>query len=64
LPAGEWSVCPYGVLRGPHFSALLALWRQAEVSSVSHWPDGWPAWLGWGIVQLRQRVAVEQAVKR
>lgn len=59
LPGGSWSTCPYGLLRGPQFSALLQVHQLAEISPLAHWPDGWPAWLAWGIVTLRSRLAAE-----
>lgn len=59
LPGGEWSVCPYGVLRSAQFQVLIQVHRLAEVSPLAGWPDDWPAWLSWGIVELRRRLAAE-----
>lgn len=57
LPGGEWTRCPYGVLRGPQFQALLILHDCASVSPLAGWPEAYPAWLAWGLVTLRQRLA-------
>ena len=57
LPGGEWTRCPYGLLRGPSFQALLILHDCAKVAPPAGWPEAFPAWLAWGLVKLRQRLA-------
>lgn len=55
LPGGAWSLCPYGLMRGPQFQSLLILDKCATIGPLAGWPEAYPAWLGWGLVQLRQR---------
>lgn len=54
LPGGSWSTCPFGVIRGPQFQALLLLSECARIGPLSDWPDGYAAWVSWGLVQLRR----------
>ena len=56
LPGGAWSICPYGVLRSPQFSALLTLHECAKIAPLAGWPDDFPAWLTWGLVTFRKRL--------
>jgi len=60
LPGGQWSACPFGLLRGPQFQALLSLHECARISPVAGWPDRFPAWLAWGLVTLRRRLEVQK----
>jgi len=53
LPGGEWSVCPYGVLRGIQFTTVLTLRDLGRISPLSGWPDAFPAWLTWGLLMLQ-----------
>lgn len=57
LPGGSWSRCPYPLLRSGRFSTLLALHKAAEVAPLADWPNGYPAWLAWGMIELRARLA-------
>lgn len=56
LPGGAWSVCPYGVLRGLQFRALVNLHECAKISPLAGWPEAFPAWLTWGLATLRARL--------
>ena len=58
LPGGRWSVCPYGIMRGRHFQTCMAIWRAAQVSPISDWPTGWPAWVVGGVL------AIDDAIKK
>lgn len=55
LPGGVWSVCPYSLLRGAQFLALLQLAKCSTISPLAGWPDEYPAWLSWGLVVLNNR---------
>ena len=42
----SWSGCPVrAVLDDPRMSAALQIERQAKISPISNWPDGYSAWL-------------------
>lgn len=60
LPGGAWTRCPYGVMRGAQFQALLILHDCASIYAPAGWPDAYPAWLSWGLVQLRRRLDAER----
>lgn len=64
LPGGAWTRCPYGVLRDPHFQALLILHECATIAAPAGWPEAYPAWLSWGMVQLQRWLDAERQKQR
>ena len=52
LPGGDWSGCPFAVLRQPWAQSLFSLYAMKDISPLEGWPHAYPAWVASGLVQI------------
>jgi hypothetical protein len=59
----DWPCCPVAVTADPSWRAVCDLYLASQVSPLSPWPDGYPAWVVAAMVALRAAVETERARK-
>lgn len=58
IPIAEalWDVCPLGVVDGPVWAPVAALWQASHVSPLANWPHGYAAWMVRALISVHTEV--------
>lgn len=57
IVGGEWSNCPYQVLRQGWFQSLIALFAAKDISNLEGWPFRFSAWATSGLIQVSRELS-------
>ena len=56
-----WPSCPVSLLRSPAWQYVIRLHNAAQVSPLAQWPNGYPAWVVYGLQGLASAIATREA---